>query len=143
MHIVFIRHTSTAAEVDEETFFRARDRLHRHSDGARRDAEDRARTLFAGGLEYLCREASDGDNFLYDMPGCLQLPDHEILPVCQYFADIETAQASASTTRRRRRSGTLFGDRPPSRNFAMRRVASPEDIYPVFHELFSASGVAA
>ena len=29
------------------------------------------------------------------------------------------------------------------RNFAMRRVAAPEDIYPVFHELFSASGVAA
>jgi uncharacterized sporulation protein YeaH/YhbH (DUF444 family) len=29
------------------------------------------------------------------------------------------------------------------RNFAMRRVASPEDIFPVFHELFSADAAAA
>jgi uncharacterized sporulation protein YeaH/YhbH (DUF444 family) len=29
------------------------------------------------------------------------------------------------------------------RNFAMRRVASPEDIFPVFHELFSADSAAA
>jgi uncharacterized sporulation protein YeaH/YhbH (DUF444 family) len=29
------------------------------------------------------------------------------------------------------------------RNFAMRRVAAPEDIFPVFHDLFSANGVTA
>jgi uncharacterized sporulation protein YeaH/YhbH (DUF444 family) len=29
------------------------------------------------------------------------------------------------------------------KTFAMRRVASPEDIFPVFHDLFSANGIAA
>jgi len=89
-------------------------------------------------------QASDGDNFHDDMPRCLELLDDEILPVCQYFAYIETAH------------GERFNDSAETpvwhgyseiggreRNFAMRRVAAPEDIYPVFHELFSASGVAA
>ena len=35
-------------------------------------------------------QASDGDNFHDDMPRCLELLDEEILPVCQYFAYIET-----------------------------------------------------
>jgi uncharacterized sporulation protein YeaH/YhbH (DUF444 family) len=78
------------------------------------------------------------------MPRCLELLDDEILPLCQYFAYIETAHGErfndtvetpvwhgyTEITRRRR-------------NFAMRRVAAPEDIFPVFHDLFSANGVTA
>ena len=78
------------------------------------------------------------------MPRCLELLNEEILPVCQYFAYIETAH------------GERFNDAVETpvwhgysevarrrRNFAMRRVASPEDIFPVFHELFSADNAAA
>jgi len=61
------------------------------------------------------------------MPRCLELLDDEILPVCQYFAYIETAH------------GERFNDSAETpvwhgyseiggreRNFAMRRVAAPE-----------------
>ena len=145
VHIVFIRHTSTAAEVDEETFFRG---------------TETGGTVISTALEEMLKvvkeryspadwniyaaQASDGDNFHDDMPRCLELLDDQILPVCQYFAYIETTH------------GERFNDTVETpvwhgysevarhrKNFAMRRVASPEDIYPVFHDLFSASGTAA
>ncbi|KAB2915516.1 MAG: YeaH/YhbH family protein [Hyphomicrobiaceae bacterium] len=143
VHIVFVRHTSTAAEVDEETFFRG---------------TDTGGTVISTALDEMLRvireryspsdwniyaaQASDGDNFHDDMPRCLELLDDDILPVCQYFAYIETAH------------GERFNDTVETpvwqgyaeiaqrrRNFAMRRVSAPEDIFPVFHDLFSARGV--
>ena len=146
VHIVFIRHTSTAAEVDEETFFRSTDTGGTViSTRARGDAEGGARALFAGRLEHL-RGAGLRRR---------QLPRrHAALPgaarrrafcrVCQYFAYIETTH------------GERFNDTVETpvwhgytevarrrKNFAMRRVAAPEDIFPVFHDLFSANGVTA
>ena len=145
VHIVFIRHTSTAAEVDEETFFRG---------------TETGGTVISSALDEMLRvvreryspadwniyaaQASDGDNFHDDMPRCMDLLANEILPICQYFAYIETTH------------GERFSDSietpvwhgyaqvaQSSKVFAMRRVSSPGDIYPVFHDLFSASGIAA
>jgi uncharacterized sporulation protein YeaH/YhbH (DUF444 family) len=145
VHLVFIRHTSTAMEVDEETFFRG---------------TETGGTVISTALEEMLKvvkeryspadwniyaaQASDGDNFHDDMPRCLQLLDKEVLPICQYFAYVETTH------------GERFHDSHETpvwhgynlvarrhKNFATRRVASPEDIYPVFHELFSASDQAA
>jgi len=145
VHLVFIRHTSTAQEVDEETFFRG---------------TETGGTVISTALEEMLKvvkeryspadwniyaaQASDGDNFHDDMPRCLDLLSNEILPVCQYFAYIETTH------------GERFNDTVETpvwhgyaevarqrRNFAMRRVASPEDIFPVFHDLFSADSAAA
>lgn len=145
VHIVFIRHTSTAAEVDEETFFRG---------------TETGGTVISSALEEMMRvvkdryspadwniyaaQASDGDNFHDDMPKCLDLLGNEILPICQYYAYIETTH------------GERFSDAietpvwhgynqvaQTSKVFAMRRVSSPGDIFPVFHELFSANGIAA
>ena len=133
VHVVFIRHTSTAAEVDEETFFRGTETGGTViSTRARRDAEGRARALFAGRLEHLRRAGLRRR----------QLPRrHAALPgaarrtrSCRSASISPTSRprtASASTTRWRRRSGTAT-PRSPGRdeNFAMRRVASPEDIFP-------------
>jgi uncharacterized sporulation protein YeaH/YhbH (DUF444 family) len=145
VHLVFIRHTSTAMEVDEETFFRG---------------TETGGTVISTALEEMLKvvkdryspadwniyaaQASDGDNFHDDMPRCMRLLDKEVLPVCQYFAYVETTH------------GERFNDTHETpvwhgyshvarkqKNFAMRRVSSPEDIYPVFHELFSASDQAA
>jgi uncharacterized protein len=145
VHLVFIRHTSTAMEVDEETFFRG---------------TETGGTVISTALEEMLKvvkdryspadwniyaaQASDGDNFHDDMPRCMRLLDKEVLPLCQYFAYVETTH------------GERFNDTHETpvwhgyshvarrhRNFAMRRVSSPEDIYPVFHELFSAGDVAA
>ena len=145
VHIVFIRHTSTAAEVDEETFFRGTETGGTVISTALEEMLKVVRERYSpADWNIYAAQASDGDNFHDDMPRCLELLDDEILPVCQYFAYIETTH------------GERFNDTVETpvwhgytevarrrRNFAMRRVAAPEDIFPVFHELFSANGVAA
>ena len=146
VHIVFIRHTSTAATVDEETFFRG---------------TETGGTVISSALEEMMRvvrqsyspadwniyaaQASDGDNFHDDMPRCMELLTKEILPICQYFAYIETAHGErySDTLETQVWSGYSELEEAASANFAMRRVTSPEDIFPVFRDLFSANGLAA
>lgn len=146
VHIVFIRHTSTAATVDEETFFRG---------------TETGGTVISSALEEMMRvvrqsyspadwniyaaQASDGDNFHDDMPRCMELLTKEILPICQYFAYIETAHGErySDTMETQVWSGYSELEDQPNRNFAMRRVTSPEEIFPVFRDLFSANGIAA
>jgi uncharacterized sporulation protein YeaH/YhbH (DUF444 family) len=145
VHIVFIRHTSTAAEVDEETFFRGTETGGTVISTALEEMLKVVRERYSpADWNIYAAQASDGDNFHDDMPRCLDLLGEEILPVCQYFAYIETTH------------GERFNDTVETpvwhgyaevarrkRNFAMRRVASPEDIFPVFHELFSPDSAAA
>jgi uncharacterized sporulation protein YeaH/YhbH (DUF444 family) len=145
VHIVFIRHTSTAAEVDEETFFRGTETGGTVISTALEEMMKVVRERYSpADWNIYAAQASDGDNFHDDMPRCLDLLSNEILPVCQYFAYIETTH------------GERFNDTVETpvwhgyaevarqrRNFAMRRVASPEDIFPVFHDLFSADSAAA
>jgi hypothetical protein len=145
VHLVFIRHTSTAAEVDEETFFRGTETGGTVISTALDEMLKVVRERYSpADWNIYAAQASDGDNFHDDMPRCLELLNEEILPVCQYFAYIETTH------------GERFNDAVETpvwhgysevarrrRNFAMRRVASPEDIFPVFHELFSADNAAA
>jgi uncharacterized sporulation protein YeaH/YhbH (DUF444 family) len=145
VHLVFIRHTSTAMEVDEETFFRG---------------TETGGTVISTALEEMLKvvkdryspadwniyaaQASDGDNFHDDMPRCLRLLDKDVLPICQYFAYVETTHGERFSDSHE--TPVWYGYNQLTRrhkNFATRRVASPEDIYPVFHELFSASDAAA
>ena len=145
VHLVFIRHTSTAMEVDEETFFRG---------------TETGGTVISTALEEMLKvvkeryspadwniyaaQASDGDNFHDDMPRCLRLLDKDVLPVCQYFAYVETTHGERFSDSHE--TPVWYGYSQVARrhkNFATRRVASPEDIYPVFHELFSAGDAAA
>ncbi len=145
VHIVFIRHTSTAAEVDEETFFRGTETGGTVISTALEEMLTVVKARYSpADWNIYAAQASDGDNFHDDMPRCMQLLDKEVLPICQYFAYIETTHAERFNDVQETpvwhgysEAGKRF------RNFAMRRVASPEDIYPVFHELFSAGDKAA
>jgi len=145
VHLVFIRHTSTAMEVDEETFFRG---------------TETGGTVISTALEEMLKvvkdryspadwniyaaQASDGDNFHDDMPRCMRLLDKEVLPLCQYFAYVETTHGERFNDTHETPVWHGYGHvARRHRNFAMRRVSSPEDIYPVFHELFSAGDMAA
>jgi uncharacterized protein len=142
VEIVFIRHTSNAQEVDEETFFHSR---------------ETGGTIVSTALEEMMRivrerynpsnwniyaaQASDGDNYTEDSDRCSQLLGGEILPLCQYFAYIEVgAEATlrhgfpSPPTDLWRTYGQIAAEH---RNFAMRKVADPTQIFPVFHELFA------
>jgi uncharacterized sporulation protein YeaH/YhbH (DUF444 family) len=138
--VVFIRHTTEAQEVDEETFFR--------------DTETGG-TVISTALEEMLRivgerypiddwniyaaQASDGHNFDDDMEDCLELLNGEVLPLSQYFAYIEVAPDDASPSMT---SVVWSGYQEVARqhaHFAMKRVTSPSEIYPVFRELFTSA----
>ena len=139
--VVFIRHTTVASEVDEETFFKG---------------QESGGTVVSTALEEMQRivkdryplddwniyaaQASDGHNYDDDMQRTLELLDSEIMPLCQYFAYIEVAERSPSGFGGESVLWNGYEEvEPMHKNFAMRRVSSPGEIFPVFHELFSAN----
>ncbi len=142
--IVFIRHTSTAAVVDEETFFRGTETGGTVISSALEEMVKDVKAHYSpADWNIYAAQASDGDNFHEDMGHCLELLNTDILPICQYFAYIETAHGEryADTLQTPVWAGySEIGER--ASNFAMRRVTSPEEIFPVFADLFKANGVA-
>jgi uncharacterized sporulation protein YeaH/YhbH (DUF444 family) len=141
--IVFIRHTSEAKEVDEETFFRSTETGATVVSNAL--AEMRrivAERYPVNEWNIYAAQASDGDNYGNDSELCNQILQEELLPLCQYFAYVEVvdereagmfrSEANASSLWR---AYKLVAD--INRNFAMKRVFSKADIFPVFHQLFS------
>lgn len=132
--VVFIRHTSVASEVDEETFFRSTETggtvISTAFEEMRRIVAER---FPADEWNIYAAQASDGANDLGDMARCIDMLDETILPVCQYYAYIEVGTHISESI-------IWSGFSPLTskhRHFAMRHVSSPGDIYPVFHELFS------
>ncbi len=138
--IVFIRHTTEAQEVDEDTFFRA---------------TETGGTVISSALHEMLRvvkdrypvddwniyaaQASDGHNFDDDMGRCMSMLREEILPICQYYAYIEAYSEDQIAPFLSVVWSGYDEITNEHENFAMRRVSSPSDIYPVFRELFSAS----
>jgi uncharacterized sporulation protein YeaH/YhbH (DUF444 family) len=130
--VVFIRHHTVAKEVDEEDFFSSRE-----SGG----------TVVSSALELMheiilarypsaswniyAAQASDGDNWEKDSPLCRDLLIQSILPLTQYFAYVEIeAEEPQSLWHEYERV------KAASQRFAMQRILTLEDIYPVFRELF-------
>ena len=131
--VVFIRHHTVAREVDEDEFFTSRE-----SGG----------TVVSSALELMHKvvaerypssqwniygaQASDGDNWNDDSPRCRELLEHKLLPLTQYFAYIEITDGPPQNLwEEYTRLEAAHADR-----FAMRRIATPADIYPVFRDLF-------
>ncbi|MGI9409627.1 MAG: YeaH/YhbH family protein [Hyphomicrobiaceae bacterium] len=139
--IVFIRHTTSAQEVDEDTFFRATETggtvISSALDEMLRVVKDR---YPVDDWNIYAAQASDGHNFDDDMDRCMGMLRSEILPLCQYYAYIEVySEEQIAPFLSVVWSGydEITGEQHP--NFAMRRVSSAGEIYPVFRELFSAS----
>jgi len=142
VEIVFIRHTYTATEVDEETFFHGR---------------ETGGTVVSSALDEMLRivkkrypiddwniyaaQASDGHNFDHDMPRTMALLEQEILPLCQYYAYIEVGDEQTLEESVLWNGYSQLTDRHS--HFARASVFDPADIYPVFHNLFASSSRAA
>ncbi len=132
IELVFIRHHTSAKEVDEEEFFYSR---------------ETGGTVVSSALELLhtiieeryspsawniyVAQASDGDNWNADSPYCQELLQEKIMPYLQYFSYIEIMP---------RHHQSLWevyqhvNDAYP--NFAMETINEVNQIYPVFRELF-------
>lgn len=130
--VVFIRHHTTAKEVDEQEFFYSR---------------ETGGTVVSSALELMyeiiseryptsdwniyAAQASDGDNWEGDSPACREILVNKILPCLQYYAYIEiTAYEHQSLWREYEKVKEVFP------NFAIQDIAGLTSIYPVFRELF-------
>lgn len=131
--VVFIRHTDNAEEVDEQTFF-----YDPKSGG----------TIVLSALELMreimldryppsawnvyAAQASDGDSFGADAGKSARFLSEHLLPATRYFAYIEVPDSAEA------RKSSLWAEyeQESAPHFAMRRICSRSEIYPVFHDLF-------
>jgi uncharacterized sporulation protein YeaH/YhbH (DUF444 family) len=131
--VVFIRHHTVASEVDEAEFFGSRETGGTVVSSALELTRSVIRERYAsGGWNIYVAQASDGDNWNDDSPLCRTLIEESILPLCQYFAYIEITQGGPQNLWR---EYDKVRAAQPDR-FAMQRIATVADIYPVFRELF-------
>ncbi len=142
--VVFIRHTTEADEVDEETFFKGTETGGTVVSSAFEKMKEIVKDRYpVADWNIYTAQASDGHNFDDDMDKCLELLEGDILPICQYMAYIEVTPEHHRDT-----SDSVVWNGyedliDGNENFAMKRVSSPAEIYPVFRELFDGSVAAA
>ncbi|MDX1318735.1 MAG: YeaH/YhbH family protein [Oceanospirillum sp.] len=133
IEVVFIRHHTSATEVDEETFFYSRETGGTIvSSAIRLTQEVIAKRYSPSEWNIYVAQASDGDNWDDDSTNCSNILTQELMPLLQYFAYVEiTPHAHQSLWEEYEGVREKFPDR-----FAMEQIVSEADIYPVFRELF-------
>lgn len=130
--MVFIRHHTTAKEVNEDDFFYSR---------------ETGGTVVSSALELMHKiiieryppsewniygaQASDGDNWAADSPYCEQILSTKIMPYVQYFAYVEIKPRQHQSLWE-----SYLRINSSHANFAIKDIDEITDIYPVFHELF-------
>ena len=133
IEIVFIRHHTQALEVDEDDFFRSRETGGTVVSSALELMHQIVRDRYSStAWNIYCAQASDGDNWESDSPKCRNLLEANIVPLIQYFAYIEISGGDPQNLWRE--YARVMENHP--QHFAMRQIATPADIYPVFRELF-------
>jgi uncharacterized sporulation protein YeaH/YhbH (DUF444 family) len=131
--VVFIRHHTSAKEVDEEEFFYSR---------------ETGGTIVSSALKLMKQilderyplsewnvygaQASDGDNWNDDSSICYDLLVKDIIPKVQYYSYIEiTPRDHQALWEEYEGVRAAFPE-----SFAMEHIVDAGDIYPVFRELF-------
>lgn len=136
VELVFIRHTYTAKEVDEDTFFHGRETGGTVVSSALEEMAKVIATRYpVDDWNIYAAQASDGHNFDHDMPRTMSLLKRSILPMCQYYAYIEVTDEPFFGESLLWEAYNDLAETEP--HFQAARVTEPSEIYPVFHELFS------
>lgn len=136
--LVFIRHHTQAQEVDEQNFFHATETGGTVVSSALVLMEEIARARYPSGeWNIYGAQASDGDNWHHDSGRCRELLAQQILPLCRYFAYVQVAEEEQNLWDE---YAQLAKD---NKVFAMRKVTTASNIYPIFRELFKKEGVSA
>jgi len=135
--VVFIRHHTSAKEVDEQEFFYSRETGGTIvSSALKLTQEIIAQRYPPSEWNIYAAQASDGDNWNDDSPLCTKLLKESILPQVQYYAYIEITQLEHQMLWHE--YDKLAGEFQD--NFAMQNIINEGEIYPVFRELFKKSG---
>jgi uncharacterized sporulation protein YeaH/YhbH (DUF444 family) len=132
IELVFIRHHTQAAEVNEQDFFHSRE-----SGGTVVSSAlhllDKILTERYSGRDWnvYVAQASDGDNWDKDSSTCRQLLTQTILSKVQYYAYVEITEGEPQNL-----WYEYLSVAEAHGHFAMQKIQSPADIYPVFRDLF-------
>lgn len=141
VNLIFIRHTDEAEEVDEDTFFYDQ----RSGGTVVLSALEMMKTIVderfpLSDWNIYAAQASDGDAFGADAGKSARFLREMLLPLTRYFAYIETPEEEYS------RKSPLWAEYEEldgsEDNFAMKRVSRPQDIYPVFRDLFAKENIS-
>ncbi|RKQ55492.1 hypothetical protein C8E02_2874 [Vogesella indigofera] len=132
IEVVFIRHHTSAVEVSEEDFFHSRESGGTVVSSALNLMHDIVQKRYANrDWNIYAAQASDGDNWDSDSANCGRIMQESLLPWCQYFAYIEITQGEPQNL-----WYEYLKVAEHYKHFAMQKIGSPADIYPVFRELF-------
>jgi uncharacterized sporulation protein YeaH/YhbH (DUF444 family) len=130
--VVFIRHHTAAAEVDEHEFFNSRESGGTVVSSALHLLSNILHERYPSGeWNVYVAQASDGDNWDKDSVNCRQLLINSIMPAVQYFAYVEITDGEPQNLWHE--YATVVKHHP---HFAMQKIEAPADIFPVFRELF-------
>jgi len=132
IEVVFIRHHTAASEVDEEEFFHSRESGGTVVSSALHLLDKVIDERYgAGSWNSYVAQASDGDNWDNDSVLCRHLLINTIMPKVQYYTYVEITDGPPQNLWEQY---SQVPDHHP--NFAMQKIVTPADIYPVFRELF-------
>ena len=131
--VVFIRHHTSAKEVDEQEFFYSRETGGTIVSSALKMMDEIIKDRYpASEWNIYGAQASDGDNWNDDSTHCHKLLIDNIMPAVQYFSYIEiTPRDHQALWHAYEEVQKAFPDA-----FAMRHLVTAADIYPIFRELF-------
>jgi uncharacterized sporulation protein YeaH/YhbH (DUF444 family) len=136
--VVFIRHHTQAAEVTEDEFFHATESGGTVVSSALTMMNDIIRERYMGSeWNIYGAQASDGDNWQQDSSKCRELLDNKILPLVRYYAYVQVADEDQNLWEEYTRV------RDANAHFAMQKIVTPSQIFPVFRDLFKKSPTAA
>jgi uncharacterized protein len=136
--VVFIRHHTQAAEVTEDEFFHATESGGTVVSSALTMMYDVIRQRYTSSeWNIYGAQASDGDNWQQDSSKCRELLDGKILPLVRYYAYVQVADEDQNLWEEYTRV------RDANAHFAMQKIVTPGQIFPVFRELFRKEPAAA
>ena len=137
IELVFIRHHTQAAEVDEQNFFHARETGGTVVSSALMLMDDIIKARFnPSEWNIYGAQASDGDNWHHDSGRCRELLSDKLLPLVRYFAYVQVAEEEQNLWQE-------YTHLQNHQHFAMRKATEPSQIYPVFRDLFKKEGAKA
>lgn len=134
--VVFIRHHTAASEVDENDFFNSRESGGTIVSSALNLLTTIIKERYSGSeWNAYVAQASDGDNWDNDSVTCRQLLIETIMPLVQYYAYVEITEGDSQNLWEEYTQVMSHHS-----HFAMQKIKTPADIYPVFRELFKKQG---
>jgi uncharacterized sporulation protein YeaH/YhbH (DUF444 family) len=129
--VIFIRHHTQAQEVTEDEFFHATESGGTVVSSALTLMHQIVQQRYMGSeWNIYGAQASDGDNWQQDSSKCRELLDGKLLPLCRYFAYVQVADEDQNLWEE------YTQVKAANANFAMQKIVTPAQIFPVFRDLF-------